>query len=80
MSLQDDHFDLEAYFEKQVNNTQEGTSARLEMESMRDAYNRVWESFVDIENENEKLRPVVNTVSKMVGYVIDQRNNDERSE
>jgi hypothetical protein len=71
MSLQDDHFDLESHFEKQVNSTREGTSARQKAESVRDAYNRIWGSFVDIENENEKLRPVVNAVSTLVRYVVD---------
>ncbi len=71
MSLQDDHFDLEAYFKKQVRDTKKGTLARRKAEAARDAYLRVWESFVEVENEYEKLRPVVNAVSVMVRHVVD---------
>jgi hypothetical protein len=71
MSLQDDHFDLEAYFERQVKGTKTRTSARREVEAARDAYLRVWENFVDVESENEKLLPVVNAVSVMVRHVVD---------
>lgn len=72
MGLQDDHFDLEAYFEQQVKGTKKGTSERRRAESARDAYLRIWEGFVEMENENEKLLPVVNAVSKIVRHVVDE--------
>ena len=71
MSLQDDHFDLIAFFKKQVKDTKQDTSERRYIQSMRLAYLRVWESFVEQENENEKLRPVAIAVSTLVKYVVD---------
>lgn len=71
MSLQDDHFDLEEHFKAQINNTKAGTPARKQAVASRDAYRRVWGQFVDQENENEKLRPVVAAISTVVRHVID---------
>lgn len=70
MSIQDDHFDLEEYFEIKIAETQKGTTERTNTEAIRDAYSRIWEQFVDIENENEKLRPVVNAATTIVKHVI----------
>jgi hypothetical protein len=63
--------DLEAYFARQVKSTKKGTAARRKIEAMRDAYLRVWESFVEVESENEKLLPVLNAVSAMVRHVVE---------
>lgn len=79
MSLQDDHFDLEAYFKRRVRITKKGTLARREAESARAAYQRVWEWLVEIENENEKLFPVVGAVTKLVRHVIDTHYVDVKT-
>jgi len=79
MSLQDDHFDLEAYFKQRVKTTKRGTLARREAESARAAYRRVWESFVAVENENEKLLPVASAVTTLVMHVINTQFVDEQA-
>lgn len=47
------------------------STGRVTGTAIRDAYRRVWGQFVDQENENEKLRPVVAAISTAVRHVID---------
>jgi hypothetical protein len=70
VSLQDDHFDLEAFFDAYVKIAPH-KQARDAAVATRAAYSRVWEEFVDMENELEKLRPVVQAATLVVRYVIE---------
>jgi hypothetical protein len=64
MSLQDDYFDLE--------NSLEGWQ--------KAAFLRIWEAFVDMENEHEELLAIRGAVRKMVELTFKQeREQDEQS-
>lgn len=71
MSLQDDHFDLEAYFKQQLEKTKKNSHDRTVVMEMQAKYQRVWDAFVEIENDVEKMQPVVAAVSTLVRYVVD---------
>jgi len=75
MSIQDDHFDLEAYFKSLVEGAKKGSPERKAAKAAKEAYARVWEAFVDEENENAKLRPVVYAATTIVQHVIETHYN-----
>lgn len=52
MSLQDDYFDL-----IESNNLSDGEKEAIE---------RIWDNMVDMENEVDNLRPIVNAVSNLL--------------
>jgi len=72
MSIQDDHFDIEDYLNRQVASHKKGTAERQDATAIRQAYRRVWNSFVEVETENEQLVPIVDAVTTVVRHVIDK--------
>jgi hypothetical protein len=72
MSIQDDHFDIEDYLNRQVASHKKGTAERRDATAIRQAYRRVWNSFVEVETENEQLVPIVGAVTTVVRHVIDK--------
>lgn len=71
MSLQDDYFDLEHYLNEQVRREKKGTPERSKAEAARLSHRMIWSAFCEMENENEKLRPVVSAVTTIVRHVIE---------
>lgn len=59
MSIQDDYFDLSDHLRKK------GPKWALE------AFERIWDWGVDCENENEKLRPIVNNMKNAISLMFD---------
>lgn len=54
MSIQDDYFDLSEHLQKK------GPKWALE------SFNRIWEWGCENENDNEKLRPIVNNMREAI--------------
>ena len=63
MSIQDDYFDLVDYFK--------GRRGRVDKE-MAKAFERIWEWGCENENDNERLRPIVNGIRNSISMMFEK--------
>lgn len=61
MSLQDDYFEIDAYLKSKRNK---------EAKAMRKAFNRIWEYFIELENEVDGLRELKCSFRKMLWLTL----------
>lgn len=73
MSLSDDMFDLDDYFDRQVKVSKDKVEAR----SMRRAYNRVVMSHADMERKEMKTDPVMAAIATILHEFKVNRGFDE---
>lgn len=69
MSLQDDFYEVEEFFKKQIKLNPKDKS----LKSLKKSFLRIWEAFVEEERENEKLSVVTNSVTNIVSFVMKER-------
>lgn len=65
MSMQDDIFDLDDFFKKLVKKDKKN-------KPYQDAWNRVYEWGCECENDNEKLRPIVNGMRNAISAMFEK--------